>query len=148
MASTVKAFNNSSNWMNAIELNNNIEYFFTQRKIIETSEYIDQKTLERKQKKETVTHNFLAINLPIMKSNYKYIKIEIWGNNGYNYEGQMINYKGINPNLMLKLNNDTEMFVKMIFYEEDETKYKTFISFIPILKRYQKLIDNDVKITE
>ena len=146
MASKVKAFNNSSNWMNTIEYNSNIEYFFTQRKIVETTEYIDEKTLERKSKKENVTHNFLAINLPLIKNNFNNIDIEIWGDKGYNYEGKIVINKGIPPSLMLKLNDDTEMFVKLMFYDsDDESKFKTFISFIPILKRYQKNSD-EIKI--
>jgi hypothetical protein len=42
----------------------NIDYFFTQRTLIEENEYID-KNMNRKIKKNKVTHNFLAINIPL-----------------------------------------------------------------------------------
>ena len=137
MANKVKAFNNKSSWMKQIDYDNNIDYFFTQRKVIETTEYVDEQTLERKQKKENIIHNFLAINLPITKENYNCIKIEIWGDKGFNYEGQFKTIKGICPNLMLKLNDDTEMFIKLI-YVNLSNEEKTYINFINVLKRYQK----------
>ena len=133
--STVKPFN-KSNWMKKIDYNNNIDYFFTQRKVVETTEYLDDKTLERKEKKENVTHNFLAINFPNVKEEYNNIKIEVWGDKGYNYEGEIINHKGIMPNLMLKLNEDTEIFLKLTYLNEND--FKTYITFINVLKRYQK----------
>lgn len=132
----VKPFNKSS-WMKKIEYNDSIDYFFTQRKVVETTEYVDESTLERKQKKENITHNFLAINLPSVKENYNCIKIEVWGDKGYNYEGEIVTIKGICPNLMLKLNEDTEIFIKLN-YTNDNNDVKTFIHFINVLKRYQK----------
>jgi len=42
----------------------NIDYFFTQRKLIEETEYID-KNMNLKMKKNKVTHNFLALNIPL-----------------------------------------------------------------------------------
>ena len=139
--SKVKPFSGNSTWLNKVDYNNNIDYFFTQRKIVETSEYIDDKTLERKEKKETVTHNFLAINFPTVKDNFSNIKIEIWGDNGFNYNGELITSKGNIPNLMLKLNDDSEIFVKLIYYNSnniDNNNEKTYIHFIPVIKRYQK----------
>ena len=111
--------------------------FFTQRKVVETSEYIDDKTLERKDKKETITHNFLAINLPIVKDNFNSIDIEIWGDKGYNYEGGIKTIKGQCPNLLLKLNEDTELFLKLIYKNENNDE-KIYTHFINVLKRYQK----------
>jgi len=134
--SGVKPFNKSS-WMTKISNDSSIDFFFTQRKVVETIEYIEEKTLERKEKKENKTHNFLAINLPLVKEDFNNIKIEIWGNRGYNYEGNIETFKGNFPNLMLKLNDDTEMFVKLI-YKNNLNDEKTYIHFINILKRYQK----------
>jgi hypothetical protein len=134
--SSVKPFNKSS-WMSKISSDSSIDFFFTQRKVIETNEYIDDKTLERKEKKETITHNFLAINLPIVKDDFKNTKIEIWGDKGYNYEGEIKTVKGHCPNLMVKLNDDTEMFIKLIYTNQNNDE-KTYIHFINVLKRYQK----------
>tara|TARA_B100001121_G_C18694883_1_gene624602 strand:+ start:1968 stop:2375 length:408 start_codon:yes stop_codon:yes gene_type:complete len=134
--SSIKPFNKSS-WMTKINNESCIDFFFTQRKVVETSEYIDDKTLERKEKKETITHNFLAINLPIVKDDFNNIRIEIWGDKGYNYEGNIQTFKGNFPNLMLKLNDDSEMFIKLI-YKNDAGDEKTYTHFINVLKRYQK----------
>ena len=49
--SGVKPFNKSS-WMTKISNDSSIDFFFTQRKVVETIEYIEEKTLERKEKKE------------------------------------------------------------------------------------------------
>jgi hypothetical protein len=136
--SNIKPFN-KLNWLKQINYNDNIDYFFTQRKVVETTEYVDESTLERKEKKENITHNFLAINLPVLKEEYNKVNIEVWGDKGYNYEGCIINYKGNTPNLILKLLEDTEIFVKLIYKnEEKENDNKTYISFINVLKRYQK----------
>jgi len=134
--STVKPFNKSS-WMTKINNDSSIDFFFTQRKVVETSEYLDEKTLERKEKKETKTHNFLAINLPSVKEELNTIKVEIWGDRGYNFEGEVKTLKGQYPNLMLKLNEDTEMFIKLIYINKNNEQ-KTYIHFINVLKRYQK----------
>ncbi len=134
--SGVKPFNKSS-WMTKINNESSMDFFFTQRKVVETSEYIDDKTLERKEKKETITHNFLAINLPLVKEDFNNIKIEIWGDRGYNYEGNIETFKGNFPNLMLKLNDDSEMFIKLIYKNESGIE-KTYTHFINVLKRYQK----------
>ena len=134
--SSIKPFNKPS-WMTKINNDTSIDFFFTQRKVIETIEYIDDKTLERKTRKETNTHNFLAINLPSVKDDFKNIKIELWGDKGYNYEGEVQTLKGHCPNLMLKLNDDTEVFVKLI-YINNLNEEKTYIHFINVLKRYQK----------
>lgn len=134
--SSVKPFNKPS-WMTKINNETSMDFFFTQRKVVETSEYIDDKTLERKEKKETKTHNFLAINLPLVKDDFNNILIEIWGDKGYNYEGNIETIKGNFPNLMLKLNDDTEMFIKLI-YRNATGSEKIYTHFINVLKRYQK----------
>ena len=134
--SGVKPFN-TSNWLKKIDYDNNIDYFFTQRKIVESIEYVDESTLERKTKKESVMHNFLAINLPLIKEDFNHIKIEVWGDKSFNYEGEIVNYKGISPSIMLKLNDDTKIFIKLIYFN-DTNHLKTYINFIEVLKRYQK----------
>ena len=136
LMSSVQPFNKSS-WMTKINNDSSIDFFFTQRKVVETSEYLDDKTLERKEKKETITHNFLEINLPLVKDEFKNIKIELWGDRGYNYEGEIKTLNGHCPNLLLKLNDDTEIFIKLI-YVNLTNEEKTYINFINVLKRYQK----------
>ena len=132
MSDLKSAFANPS-WSN-IGYSNNLDYFFTQRKVTETTEYVDKKTMERKEKKETIVHNFLAINFPEGKDN-TLIDVEIWGDEGFNYKGFIKTEKGNIPNLMLKLDKDTQLFVKLIYNFNDNMK--TYIHFIPINKRYQ-----------
>jgi len=132
MSDLKSAFTNPS-WSN-IECSNNLDYFFTQRKVTETRDYVDKKTMERKEKQETITHNFLAINFPDGKCETT-INVEIWGDNGFNYKGVIIIEKGDVPNLLLKLEKDTQLFVKLIYTFNSDVK--TYIHFIPINKRYQ-----------
>jgi hypothetical protein len=134
---------NQSEWLNQINnsnsIENNIDYFFTQRKVTEVEEIIDEKTLERKKKKVISINNFLAINLPVnyFKHNHNLeIDIEIWGDNMFNFKGTIKKQDGEIPHLLIKLKEDKNIFIKIIF--KDEEKQKTFISFIPITKRYQQ----------
>jgi hypothetical protein len=143
--------NTNSEWLehnsNIINDNNTIDHFFTQRKVTEIIEKLD-KSLERTQHKIVKTYNFLAINFPIHKLIQKLnliqseveVNIEIHGDKNFHYSGIMKTLNGEIPNLMLKLKNDTEMFIKY------SVKYKTenhnYISFIPINKRYQGNLDN------
>ena len=82
--------------------------------------------------------NFLAINLPAPKKYYTNIKIEIWGDKELNYIGELVNTKGNPPNFMIKLNDDSQIFIKLIYYNNDDD-IKTYYRFIPVLKRYQKI---------
>uniref|UniRef100_A0A6C0J3U7 Uncharacterized protein n=1 Tax=viral metagenome TaxID=1070528 RepID=A0A6C0J3U7_9ZZZZ len=137
----IKAYDPNSVWLNNISHDSRIDYFFTQRKIIEYDEKLDEKTLERKKKKKSVTINFLAINLP--NNQFKNISnlivdIEIWGESKYHYTGSLTNKIGDFPSLLLKLDNDKELFIKLI-YRDKEKMLKSFIKFIPILKRYQSI---------
>ena len=141
-------FEQNSNWLsqetNLNSIENNIDYFFTQRKVNELEEYIDEKTLERKKKKTCSIYNFLAINFPV--NNFKNhislkIDIEIWGDMMFNFKGTIIKNDGDIPHLLVKLKEDKHIFVKIIFKDDDKL-HKTFISFIPITKRYQHSIDN------
>jgi hypothetical protein len=133
-----------SDWLNQINnvntIENNIDYFFTQRKVTEIEEIIDEKTLDRVKQKVTHIYNFLAINFPI--SYFKHyntleIDIEIWGDNLFNFKGTISKQEGELPHLMVKLKEDKFIFVKLIFRDNDKLN-KTFISFIPVNKRYQK----------
>lgn len=131
-----------SDWLNQLNnlntIENTIDYFFTQRKVTEFEEILDEKTLERKTKKNVAIHNFLAINFPI--NYFKHyqlleIDIEIWGDNKFNFKGKLLREDGEIPHLMIKLKEDKNIFVKLIF--KDSKLTKTFISFIPITRRYQ-----------
>ncbi len=58
-----------SEWLNTINnintIENNIDHFFTQRKITEYEDIIDEKTLERKKNKKIVVY-LLNINMSIL----------------------------------------------------------------------------------
>ena len=137
-----------SDWLSQINninsIENNIEHFFTQRKVIEFEEYIDDKTLERKKKKINTVYNFLAINFPMNYfKNYQtlIIDVELWGDIGFQFKGTVIKNEGDIPHLMVKLKEDKNIFVKLTFKDNDKLN-KTFISFIPIIKRYQYTADD------
>jgi hypothetical protein len=144
MDNKIQGFNRNENWMTHIDPDTNIDFFFTQRKVIEHEEYIDPKTIERKKKKKNVTYNFLALNFPNTlfqdKTNI-YIDIEIWGDETYHYHGELNNKNGEMPHLLLKLNNDKQLFVKLSYKQKtidnNDNILKTFKTFIPITKRYQ-----------
>ncbi len=140
---------NQSDWLNQINnvnsIENNIDYFFTQRKVTEVIELIDEKTLERKKKKIKLVSNFLAINMPTQFfKNYAIltIDIEIWGDNMFHFKGSIVKHDGEIPQFMIKLKEDKNIFIKLIFKDNDKLQ-KTFISFIPITKRYQYINEND-----
>lgn len=135
--------NNGSEWLSQLNnehnVDNSIDYFFTQRKVTEYEETIDEKTLERKKKKIQCMYNFLAINFPITQfkgiANLT-IDVEIWGDEKFNFKGSINKLEGEMPHLLLKLKEDKNLFTKLIFKDTEKT-LKTFICFIPIIKRYQ-----------
>lgn len=137
-----------SEWLNQLNANlvdNNIDYFFTQRKVNEYNDILDEKTLERKTQKVCSVFNFLAINLPthLFKNSHNLlIDVEIWGDNMYNFKGTINKQDGEIPHIMIKLKEDKNMFVKLIFKENDKI-LKTYISFIPVTKRFQHVNSND-----
>jgi hypothetical protein len=140
-----------SEWLNQINninsIENNIDYFFTQRKVTEIEEIIDEKTLERKKNKVNHLYNFLAINLPTNSfKSYQnlIIDIEIWGDNNYNFKGSFVKQDGEIPHIMIKLKEDKNIFVKLIFKDNDKLN-KTYISFIPVTKRFQHVNDNQTE---
>ena len=138
--------NSSSEWLNQLNnentVENTIDYFFTQRKVTEYEEIIDEKTLERKKKKKNCIYNFLAINIPSVQ-HYKnvsnlMIDVEIWGDDKYNFRCQIVKQEGDIPHILLKLKEDKNLFVKLIFRDTDKI-LKTYINFIQIIKRYQMI---------
>lgn len=139
---------NQSEWLtqlNSTSIDNNIDYFFTQRKVNEYVDILDEKTLDRKKQKICNLFNFLAINLPthLFKNNHNLIiDIEIWGDNMYNFKGTINKQEGEIPHIMIKLKEDKQIFVKLIFKEDDKI-LKTYISFIPVTKRFQHINDNN-----
>jgi len=147
---TIFPYNNNSEWLNQINDNmveNTIDYFFTQRRVTEMEEIIDSSTLERKKKKIQSNYNFLAINFPstLFKNIINLIiDIEIWGDEKFNFKGSIIKNDGEIPHLMLKLKDDKTIFVKLIFKDNDKI-IKTYISFIPVIKRYQQTPNIDIE---
>ena len=138
--SNIESYDPSSSWLSDVTHDNSIDYFFTQRKIIEYEEKLDE-NLNRKKIKKNVTINFLALTFPNNqfqnKSQLK-IKIEIWGDIKYHYIGTLENIEGDYPHLLLQLDDDKELFVKLQYLNDDKS-LKTFTTFIPIIKRYQKI---------
>lgn len=139
MADFASAFN-PDNYYSQIKNDNQMDYFFTQRKIIEYEDYIDDKDMTRKKKKKSTNYNFLAINLPfhnLSNDNNTKISIEIWGDKGYHYNGVISNNHGTFPHLLIRLNGDTQIFVKILLQTNDSDKKNNFINFIQVPKRYQ-----------
>lgn len=139
--SEIQNFSNNSEWLqhNKNNIKNDIiDHFFTQRKITETIEKLDS-SLVRTEEKIKKVQNFLALNFPINKlskklniSNEKIeINVEIWGDRNFHFNGSIIANTENIPSILVKLQNDTQIFVKITF---DNNNY---ISFIPIHKRYQ-----------
>ena len=138
----------------------NIDYFFTQRTIIEENEYID-KNMNRKIKKQKVIYNFLALYIPLnIQTDYSIdnnsnnkneelhkimpvipvgFDIEIFGDSGYHYNGNITSHTGIISNFMIPINTDKKIFVKIKYNFIDNNKniFKIFISFIDIPRRFQ-----------
>ena len=132
----------------------NIEYFFTQRHLNNEQEGFD-KNMNRILKKIKVIHNFLAINIPsIVKNinNYKVydkpigFEIEIFGDEGYHYKGEITSFHGIIPNLMIPVKKDKKLFIHINYKIIDNNNInitKKFINFIDIPKRYQSDLDTE-----
>lgn len=99
-----------------------IDYFFTQKTLIEDIEQID-KNMNRETKKIKIIKNFLALNIPTLittvSSNGQTLEkplgfdIEIFGDEGYHYKGTITSYQGIIPNFMIPIKNDKKLFVNI-----------------------------------
>jgi hypothetical protein len=130
-----------------------IDYFFSQRALVEEQEYID-KNMNRKMNKVKVTHNFLAINIPTIVTNNNGqtenplgFDIEIFGDEGYHYKGSITSYQGTIPNFMIPIKEDKKLFVNINYKSTDtqnNTLTKKFVNFIEVPKRFQ----SDSKKTE
>jgi hypothetical protein len=124
----------------------NIDYFFSQRCLLEEQEYID-KNMNRKINKIKVTHNFLAINIPTIITNNNGqmenplgFDIEIFGEEGYHYKGTITSYQGTIPNFMIPIKEDKKLFVNINYKSTDaqnNTIIKKFVNFIEVPKRFQ-----------
>ena len=134
-----------------------ISHFFTQRKITESQDILNPTTLKRTKKDIHFTQNYLAIILPKDEHSPR-LRIEIFGNYGYCYQGELLSYTNKSPHLLVPLNDDKEMFINIYDYIDDtnnedndqedidkninnKQKRIKYISFIHIPKRYQ--INND-----
>jgi hypothetical protein len=142
MANIDEAFN--AKFDSVMKLNNhndNIDYFFTQRKVTEYEDVID-KNMNRKKKKKEITYNFIAINVPyysFLDSDDVIINITIWGDEQFKYSGQMTNKEGYSPGLLLKLGPDKQIFInlKILIKKGEEENEKEYVTFVNIPKRYQ-----------
>lgn len=141
MADLSEAFNNKIQ-SNLVTNQDSIDHFFTQRKITKHVEYLDHKDMTRKQKKNDVTLNFIAINVPYYEhiSNDQPITIDmkVYGNENLKYYGSHEIKEGFFPSILLKLSSDKQLFVHLKFNKSgDQILEKEYVSFIDIPKRYQ-----------
>ena len=105
---------------NNLQLNNqnSIDHFFTQRKITKHVEYVDTKDMKRKKKKVDVKLNFIAINIPYYDNvvdNTVSIEMKVFGNSSLKYYGVHESKEGFFPSIMLKLGEDKQLFVHIVF---------------------------------
>jgi len=141
MADFNKAFNND--FVNEeYSKSNKIDFFFTTRRTKNTIEELNKK-LERVEKEVFEIHNFIVLNLPIDEvKNNDTVELEIWGDRGYFYKGNITNNQGFFPLISLKLREDTQLFLKMNIIK-DNMKPLNYINFIKIPKKYQNGNGND-----
>ena len=147
MADFNKAFNND--FVNEeYSKSNKIDFFFTTRRTKNTIEELNKK-LERVEKEVFEIHNFIVLNLPVDEvKNNDTVELEIWGDRGYFYRGNINNNQGFFPLISLKLREDTQLFLKMNIIKEN-MKPLNYINFIKIPKKYQngngnEDIDSDI----
>jgi len=127
-------------------------FFFTQRNIKEERDYIDKTNMNRYKKKIDKMQNFLAIIIPQYKINEdktSLIDINIWGDNGYYFNGKIITSKGSTPSFIIPISEDKRLFINLIYREIDkdnkENNINSYIKFIDVPKRFQSItssIDN------
>jgi len=151
MADILEAFNTLKFQKKAFQ---SIDYFFTQRNMIEDREHID-KNMNRITKKVKITHNFLAINIPTIFTTSANgqpsekplgFDIEIYGDDGYQYIGTITSYQGIMPNFMIPIKGDKKLFVNITYKFTDTNDIngtRRFVNFIEVPKRFQQLEDTD-----
>ena len=135
----------------------NIDYFFTQRKLTEEQDFID-KNMNRKMKKVKMTHNFLALNIPtIITTNITNgqtvekpmsFDIEMYGDEGYHYKGTITSFQGIIPNFMIPIKGDKKLFININYKFNDgneDSLTRKFVNFIEVPKRYQATENEESK---
>lgn len=152
MTDFVQAFHSTKNSKNYDSDNSdNFDYFFTQRKVVESFEVLD-KNMTRINKKKNTNYNFLAINIPNiftkLSENHE-LHIEIWGDINYRYTGKICNSDGIFPHILIRLTGDTQIFIKLTAQnlKSENKESMTKIGFIQVPKRYQTSpIINDNKL--
>jgi len=118
---------------------NNIDYFFTQRTLIEDREYFD-KNMNRQIKKIKVTNNFIALNMPNVTNNSIQFDIEVFGDDDYHYKGTIKSHQGIIPGFIILIKGDKKLFVHIDYNYSDENKNiinRKFVNFIEVPKRFQ-----------
>ncbi len=141
MTSIEEAFNAKIENHFNINHSDNIDHFFTQRKVTEYEEYLD-KNMNRKKKKKDFTYNFIAINIPYnsyVRNETIEVNANIWGDEGFKYVGSLICKEGYVPNILLRLAADKQLFInlKVITKNGEEINEKEHVTFISIPKRYQ-----------
>lgn len=135
--------NNTSNFRK-------ITHFFTQRKITEIHDAVHPTTLKRTKKDINFVQNYMAIVLPKDEKSPR-LRIEIYGNNGYCYQGEIISHTENTPHLLIPLNDDKEIFVNIFDFKKDnnkEIKQVKYMSFIHVPKRYQDIDDDNSSSTK
>ena len=153
MASIDEAFSHTYKMNSIFKVDNqdSIDYFFTQRKISEFEEYVDTKDMVRKKKKKDISFNFIAITIPYFEfikssentdDNSVVAEINVYGNVSFKYHGVHESKEGYFPSILLKLGEDSQLFVNVKLKNGDKDEngreiVKEFVSFIPISKRYQ-----------
>ena len=152
MADLIEAFNTLKVQKKPFQ---NIDYFFTQRTLIEDQDIID-KHMNRIIKKVKVTHNFLALNIPTIITINTLgehtidkpmgFDIEIFGDEGYHYKGTITSFQGIIPNFMIPIKGDKKLFININYKfndTNDNSLTKKYVNFIEVPKRFQSVEDND-----
>jgi hypothetical protein len=149
MADITQAFEKITNQEN---VHKTIEYFFTQRKINEEQEYLDSKTLNRKNKQYSVITNFVNIVIPntLFDEHITGFDVEIFGDISYYYKAFMTNYEGTLPHFLIPLKGDKTICVKFLpkIEMKENIKYeseifKRYITIISVPKRYQTVDNNN-----
>ena len=124
----------------------NIDYFFSQRTLIEDKEYID-KNMNRQIKRVKSTHNFLAFNIPIINNNSISFDVEIFGNEGYHYKGTIKSHQGIIPGFIIFIKGDNKLFIHIDYNFTDNNNNiisKKFVNFIDVPRRFQSVEETTI----
>lgn len=121
-----------------------VDHFFTQRTIDEYEEFMDPKDIKLKNRKVKAKYNFVAICLPnipkLMNSNNNIsTEIKIWGDKKFKYEGSIKTIDGGSPSVLLKLDEDTRLFINIKIIDNKENNLvNEYITFVDIPKKYRK----------